>query len=355
MPFMSLKNRRWSGLAASLGFAMLLASATPSAAAALAIWANRLFPERSIDFGSVPRGAVLTHAFTLANQTDGPVQIVGVRASCGCTSGRITSQMIPPGGQGVVEAVMDTTQFTGRKATKLYVKVQDRRGRRAEVTLDVAATIQSHVVVRPGVVDFGAIASGTPQQKDVRIAHAGSRNWQIQRVVTNHPSVQAELVPTRRDAEQVGYRLQVQVKPDAPAGWFRDQIRLVTNDPRTPVVPVQVSGYVQPGVTVSPSPLPLRPTPDRSRQVGRAIVRGDQPFLITGFQSDQPGITLECPTSSQKRPAHVVMVRFDPNQATKRDAVQKASTSTTEYVVRIQTDLPGQPVAEVPVRVRAKR
>ena len=86
-------------------------------------WAEGLFAETSHDFGPVPRGAKVRHAFAFTNRTDGPITVVNVRASCGCTTGRATAGPIAPGASGVVEAEMDTRNFVGKKATRLFVTV----------------------------------------------------------------------------------------------------------------------------------------------------------------------------------------------------------------------------------------
>src|SRR4051794_36715815 len=69
----------------SLLCVVLLGVAGPARASS---WADGMFDELSRDFGSVPRGQILTHPFRLVNNTGHPVHITGVRVSCGCTAAR---------------------------------------------------------------------------------------------------------------------------------------------------------------------------------------------------------------------------------------------------------------------------
>ena len=63
-----------------LVFAAGLCAASPATAS----WADLMFQELSKDFGSVPRGPALQHAFPLKNNTGEVVHIAGLRVSCGC-------------------------------------------------------------------------------------------------------------------------------------------------------------------------------------------------------------------------------------------------------------------------------
>src|SRR5207248_995600 len=55
-------------------------------AALPAAGADSLFAEPVHDFGTVPRGVLLSHPFRLTNAGPAPVRVVGVRVSCGCTT-----------------------------------------------------------------------------------------------------------------------------------------------------------------------------------------------------------------------------------------------------------------------------
>ncbi len=77
------------------GGMLFLAMAAGSARAAG--WADALFAERSFDFGPVPRGARVKHDFVLTNRLAEPVTILGLRPSCGCTSGKASTSVVNPG------------------------------------------------------------------------------------------------------------------------------------------------------------------------------------------------------------------------------------------------------------------
>ena len=53
----------------------------------------------------------------------------------------------------------------------------------------------------------------------------------------------------------MSYDLQVFLKPDAPSGTISEQLTLLTNDQRSPEVPLDVEGRVVAELTVSPASL----------------------------------------------------------------------------------------------------
>src|SRR6266849_2624134 len=84
-------------------------------------WADVLFEELSRDFGSVPRGPTLTHAFRLTNKYNTPVHISPVRVSCGCVSASALATELQPGQSTSIVAHMDSSRFFGSKSVTIYV------------------------------------------------------------------------------------------------------------------------------------------------------------------------------------------------------------------------------------------
>ncbi|MDX1627545.1 MAG: DUF1573 domain-containing protein [Fulvivirga sp.] len=63
------------------------------------------FSEKSYDFGEIKEEAgPVTHEFKFINNTEKPVKILDVRASCGCTTPGWTKEPVAPGASGYVQA-----------------------------------------------------------------------------------------------------------------------------------------------------------------------------------------------------------------------------------------------------------
>jgi uncharacterized protein (TIGR03067 family) len=89
-------------------------------------WADKLFLGKggtSHDFGTVPPGAQLRHRFILKNIYKVPLEITGIRASCGCAMFAHTTKAIGPGEEGGIDVTLDTRRFRGPKTVSIYVTV----------------------------------------------------------------------------------------------------------------------------------------------------------------------------------------------------------------------------------------
>lgn len=308
-------------------------------------WADALIREQSHDFGPVPRGAKVRHPFVLINVLNEPVTIVNVRASCGCTTGQATASVVPPGKSAVVEAEMDTRNFVGKKATVLYVTVSTPRGREAEIRLGVSSTILGDIVLNPGTIDFGAVTRGQSATQTLTVDRVGMPTWQVSRMVSACKAIDATLTETARNGQTVSYLLKVVTKPDAPAGTIRDEIRLLTNDPETPVFPVQVTGTVRGELSASPALLALGKVTSAAGVRGRFLIRGSKPFIIRAIEGESQGFQATA-DDAKARPVHLVTVHYQPVEATDRGDLH--------HVFRLHTDLVGEPPLELNATVRVE-
>ena len=313
-------------------------------APANASWADALFNEHAHDFGPVPRGSIVRHDFVLNNRTAEPVTILDVRASCGCTTGRAAGTPIAPGGSGIVEAQMDTRNFVGNKETVLTVSVVSASGRTAEARLGVRSLILSDIVLNPGMVDFGVVARGQPMRRILTIERMGAPHWRATRMMASKQlarSVDAKLDPVASADGGVSYRLTVDLRPEAPAGPLLEEVRVVTNDPDAPILPILVRADVRGTLSVAPEILTLGRATTGDPAEARCIVRAVKPFAISGIEGQGDGFEVEAADPGVRKAIHVLTVRYQPGP--------ESSAGDVSRTFAIQTDLTGEP----PVTVRA--
>ena len=313
------------------------ASASALGAEQQGAWANGLFAERQHDFGNVPRGAKVRHPFVLTNNTQTPISILNLRVSCGCTSGHANVAVVPPGKTGTVEAEMDTRNFVGRKATTLFASLHNGH-EEVEIGLGVSSNILSDIVLNPGGIDFGPIARGQTPTLSLTIDRIGRPEWRVVKMVSASKVLAATLAETQRAANgAVSYRLDVSVKPGAPAGYVRDEIQLLTNDSESRGFPVLVTAEVRGDLSASPNVLAL-PTPGTSEPAqGRFIVRASKPFKVVKIEGPGDGYSAT-PDDGNAKAIHVVTVSYQ------AEAGKAAVPSRTFQIV---TDLPGESPAVV--------
>lgn len=321
-------------------FWLLIAAGTAGAAG----WGEGLFSESAHDFGPVPRGGKVRHNFVLTNRLTEPITIVNVRASCGCTTGRATASLLQPGQQTIIEAEMDTRNFVGAKATTLFVTLFTASAQETEVRLGVNAMILSDIVLNPGSIDFGAVARGQATNQVLTLDRVGSTTWRVTRMVSSSKVLNATLTEAKRDGNSVGYVLTVSIKPEAPAGAIRDEIRLLTNDDETPSIPIPVTAVVRGDLSASPSALALGKVSSAGPLQGRFLVRASKPFAILAVEGAGDGFKVE-PAEPDQKPAHVVTITYKPEEGTVRGDLRRT--------FRIITNLPGEGPLEVTATLHA--
>jgi hypothetical protein len=295
-----------------------------------------VFPVRSHDFGTVARGSKVRHSFKLINSTQQEIHIASWRTKCGCTDVRVGARDIPPGTQTVIEAVLDTTKFTGFKPSGLTLVLD--RPTVAEVDLNLSCFIRGDLTLNPGQVDFGVVNRSTRPKVDLTMSYVGGQaDWAVLKMATISDHIVAELRETGRSpGGQVNYQLSATLKPSAPVGFFKDEITLETNDPSSPKIPVSVSAVVQSNVIVSPTVIPLGNVKPGQTVQRTILVRSSQPFKLESVRPGKPELTA-APVPDQAKAMHSVVVTF------------KAPAQVGPYnaAIEFQTDLKDEPPSRV--------
>jgi hypothetical protein len=290
-------------------------------------WARKMFDASSHDFGAVARGAKVEYRFVFSNLYEEDIHVAGVRSSCGCTTPTVTKDTLKTYEKSAVVATFNTRTFLGQRSATLTVTIDQPFY--AEVQLRVEGYIRSDIVLNPGGAEFGKVDQGSAAAKTISITYAGRNDWKILDVKPASDYIDAEFVETSRGGGQVAYELTVNLKPDAPPGYIKEQLLLVTNDRRASEFPVDIEGRVVSAVTVNPSSLFYGAVKTGARVKKQLVVQAKKPFRITDVSCDAPGsFEFETLDGDKAKNAHRVQVVFT--------AGDKPGKIT--YKIRIETD-----------------
>ena len=270
-------------------------------------WARKMFDRTSHNFGTVARGAKVECTFVVTNLYEEEVHIAGVRSSCGCTTPQVLQSTLKTYEKGEILAQFNTRSFLGDKSATLTVTID--KPYFAEVQLQVSGYIRSDVVLDPGFVDFGTVDQGAGAEQKLSIAYAGRDTWQVLDVLSANKYLQAELVETARGNGQVGYGLVVRLGPDAPVGYIKDQLTLVTNDQRAKQIPVDIEGRVISELTVSPASLFMGVVQPGKTVTKQVVVRGKKPFKIVSATCEDKSFSFKI-DREKSASVHLVPVTF---------------------------------------------
>jgi Protein of unknown function (DUF1573) len=269
-------------------------------------WAVKMFNTTKHDFGPVPRGAKSEFRFKVKNIYEEDVHISGVSSTCNCTTPQVVKADLKKLETGEIIAELNTKQFIGARTATLTVFID--KPFYAEVQLQIAGFIRSDVVVQPGEIDFGNVDLGTATERRVKISYAGREDWSVLEARATDPNLRLQLVDMGRARGSATYELVARLSKDAPAGYLKQQITLITNDAKNPEIPVDVEGRVVSEITVSPVSLFMGVVQPGQKVSKQLVVRGKRPFKITGVKCDDA--SFDVTTTDDSKVVHVLPVVF---------------------------------------------
>jgi hypothetical protein len=291
-------------------------------------WAKEIFGASSYDFGVVARGAKVEHKFPFENKWEEPLIITSLTSSCGCTKPKLDKTNLKTWEKGELTVAIDTRSFLGRKDATINIRLAPPFP--SEVQIHTHTYIRSDVVVQPGVVQFGPVGQGVAMKQKVTVSYAGRSDWQIQRVESDSPYLEGRVSEVSRGNGQVKYDLWVTLKADAPVGYIKDQLVLVTNDfsRNSSRVPVAVEGVVSAALSVRPSPLFLGVIETGQSVTRPLVIQGKTPFHILAARSSNPHF--QCKPPQEAKTVQLLPVTFDAKDVSGR----------VSGTIFIQTDYP---------------
>ena len=303
-------------------------------------WARKMFKVHEHDFGTVARGSEQKFRFEITNLYKEDVVIDSVRASCGCTIPSIEKQTIKSLESGAILATYNTKSFVGSRGATVTVTIS--KPFFAEVQLQIEGFIRGDVVFVPGKIELGNIKHGATVTQEVTVKYAGRSSWKITDVQCDKDYYEVEIVDRSMVANQVHYRLLIRLKPEAPVGYIKDDLVLITDDADKGKLKLAVTGNVMPPVTVSPASMVLGTVPPGAQVIKRMVVKADQPFKITGVTADQDGFSFE--VSKEMKKVHLVPMTY----------VAPREAAMINAIIRISTDIQDAPSLSSNVSVNVK-
>jgi hypothetical protein len=288
----------------------LLMVGLTTAAAGAAERPNGMFDELSWDFGAVPRGPAVFHAFRFKNTSDETLHIGNVRVSCGCTTARAEKTSVRPQEESAILAQMDTTRFHGDKSVTIYVTFDGPRS--TEMSLLVHADGRDDVALSPETIDFSHVARGSPAVARIEITIRDPA-LAIRRVRSEGSYVHARYREITRSQQDTVYEVTAELKPNTPPGQWYTELVVSTNNPSTTLrIPVNVE--VQSALQVAPRVASLGNVKEGGEAEKRIIIKGDKPFQITRVDGTDGQLSVHEAGQAAKA-VHVLTVRFKPSSA----------------------------------------
>lgn len=294
-------------------FFLCCALVAPLAGYGYAQSSNDIIPadQRSHSFGDVTKSSKSEHRFVLKNPFKSDMKIAGVRASCGCTTPILESQVVQPGNSTTLTAHFNTDRFTGEKKATLTVSIVQPVV--TELQLNVKGYIRSDVVVFPGEAAFGSVPETTEKTMTLSIDYAGRPDWKIQDIASPFGFIKTNLSEVSRANGRVKYSIEIAVDGSAPEGYIENQLVVQTNDQRRKTFPILVSVSVDKPLKSSPSSISLGTIKSGEPFTQRVTLTAKSDFKILEVSSNIAEVSCDLPAVAKR--VHLLNLVITPKPA----------------------------------------
>jgi hypothetical protein len=270
----------------SIGLFYLLAAAS--------VRAELHFPQPTADVGVARCGAPLSHRFPFVNRGRTPVEILEVRAGCGCLTPRLPQRVYQPGESGTLLLEINTLSQEEGPHTWTCEVVCQSEGRRSDVRLQITGRIITEVTVRPAVLTLftdGALAH------ELVLTDRRPQPLAVTALEATSPRLRHCIVEEKRNEQGHSVRrIRLEVSADYAEGRHEETLTIFTNDPlyRELKVPVTVIKRSQPRVTATPGEAAVAANgqPIQSFLI-RLRDRQDEKVVVEQLTADDPAVACQ--------------------------------------------------------------
>ena len=210
-----------------------------------------VFDRYDHDFGDVTSLAKVTHEFRMSNTGAEPIEIIGARSTCSCsTADGITGLSIPSGGSLLIPVTIrvaeDESQQFGDVTILFRSLVNQEVGSR---TVRVLASPKPdyRIAPRSRFLDLGRVEPNNNRTHLIELEPLFEPQSRFLSGVTSDKRVAVNLSEDGRRAE-----VQVRAQDGERSGDIAGIISLTTNSARQPKCTVYVQGECRPAVEVLP-------------------------------------------------------------------------------------------------------
>jgi hypothetical protein len=293
--------------------------------------------EPSYDFGKVPQGAALQHAFTITNTGHQPLAITAVKPSCGCTTTGDWPHQLAPGESGTIPLKLDTSHFAGPIHKTISVQTNDPAHH--ETLVELHAVVWTAISIANPVLIFPAI--GDPMQSGTRSTTLRSE-VDTPLTLTDLKCDNPLFVPVLKEVSPgKEYELTVTTKPPLPDGTQSARITMKSSIEKMPEVSVQAVVTVLPPIQIAPTEFAFTTEKLAAAEKRYAVVLNHRglDLKVSDLSTNAPGVQLSSGPSNGGKQFTITLTFPAGFEIHDSD----------EYYLRGKTNQPSAPSFQIPI------
>jgi hypothetical protein len=250
------------------------------------------FDIRDVDFGSIMNTDIQHQVFKFRNTGAGPLKILNVTASCGCTLPKLDGEKrdYMPGDTGTITVDFNPKSKMGPAHSSVTVNTNDPA--RPSITLNISAVVKKLVFTDPTLAQIGQAAKGETKSFEVKVIGRGKDfKTTFASVSPDASAFDAEIVGDPAEIEYQGEKLTAQVvrvtlKKGTKVGYYNHVVNVRTNDEREPVASFSVFANVMGDLEANPAAVSLRMLEAGKPYSGefKIYTKSRVPFKLSGIE-----------------------------------------------------------------------
>lgn len=296
-------------------------------------------------------GEMVPFEFVLSNTGDGPLEILDVSATCGCTNVRVEENTVNPGKATRLLGTFDTRGRQGLQSKSITIKSNDPVHPRMSLT--ITCQVFEPIQVVPRFIRFGTVENDSPATHTLNIESRMQEPFDPKIELEGLPALDYELIerevipPNSEDnpstATITKMQIMLKLKPKAPIGRFSGQLILSSGDKSASDAMVMVQGNVIGDLQFTPNQLIFRSLEPGSEQEQTLSITSEKgvEYEIESVEAENLDLSWEV-TPAEEPHEKTLTIKLN-------DVQKKDLNRVNKYQLDLKTTHPEHPDLTIPV------
>ncbi len=185
------------------------------------------FDETDFDFGSLAKGAKVTHNYWFSNEGKDTLIVTKVKPTCGCTSTKKEQIVVPPGGRSSIDVIFDSGRFNGRVTKGIRVECNDDLNPFLELRFKANINNPLQIIESsPLEADFKEVAKGKKAEMKLSLTNIDSTAMNLVLIETPSPDFIKVTLGNKTLKPKQSTDLKIELNKSIAEGPFASSVTL---------------------------------------------------------------------------------------------------------------------------------
>jgi Protein of unknown function (DUF1573) len=194
------------------------------------------------NLGRILEGQKPEVTFTIANDGDENLQLLGVRATCGCTVAEIETDSVAPGRTGKIKVTFDSRGYSGKIRKIVTVSTNDPAHGR--LRLGFEGEVLTRFSIEPSVIYLRDVDQDKGKIAELIFEDNTDDNIEITDLSVDDRRLTVRVIKLSRPGSRYRAKIVVTIPPGLPEGSFDTHLKIRTNDSLVPGDSVYIIGKI---------------------------------------------------------------------------------------------------------------